>query len=107
MAVQLGKKYKDRISEFVGTATGVHNFLNGCQRVTLSGAKDGKPEDFTFDVQQLEDEFGKAADDDYEAEATKQVSRLNRVLGRNEQAAPEVKAEPKRKGGPRPTPGQR
>lgn len=52
--LKLGKKYKDSISGFVGTATGVAEYLYGCRRVQLEGDKDGKPEDFWFDEQRLE-----------------------------------------------------
>lgn len=62
MTVILGNKYRDTISEWEGVATGRFDYLNGCQRVMLAGSKDGKPEEFVFDVQQLVDLDGNPAD---------------------------------------------
>lgn len=104
MSVELGKTYTDEISGWKGVASGVHSYLNGCQRVTLSGSlKDGNPGEFVFDVQQLVDEAGRPADEDFVREAQLQVSRLNRLLRRRPPSA-EKKAH--RTGGPRPTPGR-
>lgn len=53
----LGKKVRCIVSGFEGIATAVHNFLNGCERVTVQQAvdKDGKlPEEKWFDVDQVE-----------------------------------------------------
>lgn len=50
----LGNRYSDPISGWEGTATARYEYLNGCVRVELSGAdKDGKPDAYVFDVQQL------------------------------------------------------
>lgn len=54
-AVVLGDRYRDRVSGWEGTATARYEYLNGCVRIELSAAdKDGKPESFVFDVQQIE-----------------------------------------------------
>ena len=55
MKVELGKKYRDPVSGWSGTATAIHTYLWGCRRVTIEGSdKDGKPESFTFDEPQLQ-----------------------------------------------------
>lgn len=53
-SITLGKKYRDEITGFEGTATGVSVFLNGCIRAILEG-KDSKgdPDGLTFDEQRL------------------------------------------------------
>ena len=53
----LGKKVKDKVSNFTGIATGRHTFLAGCDRYTVQPEveKDGKlPECQTFDEPQLQ-----------------------------------------------------
>ncbi len=53
--IELGAKVRDRVSGWVGIATARYEYLNGCERYELSGTdKDGKPEAFVFDVQQLQ-----------------------------------------------------
>jgi hypothetical protein len=55
--MQLGSRYRDRVSGFVGVAVSCHSYLNGCNRITLQPSvdKDGKlPECQTFDEPQLE-----------------------------------------------------
>lgn len=53
--VELGSKVRDRVSGWEGTATARYEYLNGCERYEVSAHdKDGKPEGFVFDVQQLE-----------------------------------------------------
>jgi len=54
--IELGKKYRDRISGFTGIATGRHEYLNGCVRITITATElhDGKPVDpQTFDTEDL------------------------------------------------------
>lgn len=54
MSIELGRQYRDPISGWEGTATCRYEYLNGCVRVEISGAdKDGKPEAFVFDQEQL------------------------------------------------------
>ncbi len=53
----LGKKVKDKVSGFIGVATGKHTFLAGCDRYSVQPPvdKEGKlPEIQTFDDPQLE-----------------------------------------------------
>lgn len=55
--IKLGNEYKDVISGFVGIAVAKTEWINGCNRVTLSPKldKDGKIQDSCcFDVEQLE-----------------------------------------------------
>ena len=53
--VILGERYRDVVSGWEGVATARYEYMNGCVRIELGGAdKDGKPESFVFDVQQLE-----------------------------------------------------
>lgn len=42
--INLGNKYKDKVSGFIGIAVARHIYLNGCERVTLQPEidKDGK-----------------------------------------------------------------
>ena len=54
--IALGHKYRDRMSGFEGIATGRHEYLNGCMRVTLSSTelREGKPvEGQSFDSEDL------------------------------------------------------
>lgn len=54
-SVILGHKYRDTVSGWTGVATSRHEYMNGCIRITIEGAdKDGKPEGYIFDVQQIE-----------------------------------------------------
>ncbi len=53
--IVLGSKVKDVVSGYTGIAVARYDYLNGCERYEVGGAdKDGKPESFIFDVQQLE-----------------------------------------------------
>jgi hypothetical protein len=55
--VKLGDKVKDRITGFTGIATGRHEYLTGCTRITIEPQelKDGKPvASEWFDVQRVE-----------------------------------------------------
>ena len=52
---ELGAVAKDRVSGWEGTITARYEYVNGCERYEISGSdKDGKPESFVFDAQQLE-----------------------------------------------------
>ena len=95
MPVELGRKYRDTISGWEGVATGRYDYLNGCQRVSLSGAKDGKPEEYVFDVQQLIDIVtGIPADDEFSS--VKPVKAKKKAVARVKE----------RVGGPRSTPSR-
>lgn len=51
----LGNRYRDAVSKWEGVATARYEYMNGCVRVELSGCdKDGKPDSFAFDVEQVE-----------------------------------------------------
>ena len=55
--VQLGRRYRDRISGFMGIAIGNGTYLYGCAQILLKpeGCKDGKPlEGQWFDIQRME-----------------------------------------------------
>jgi hypothetical protein len=52
--IALGKKCRDTITGFEGTATGRFEYLHGCVRWNLTGVLNGEPKDFTFDEPQLE-----------------------------------------------------
>lgn len=53
--LKLGVKARDVVSGWEGTITSRHEYLNGCVRYEIAGTdKDGKPEDFVFDEQQIE-----------------------------------------------------
>lgn len=52
--IELGATVRDVVSGYEGTITARYEYLNGCERYEVSGAdKDGKPEAWVFDVQQL------------------------------------------------------
>lgn len=54
--IDLGKKYKDRVTGFTGIAMARHDYLNGCARITLQSTelREGKPVDgHTFDIEDL------------------------------------------------------
>lgn len=58
MKIQLGKTYRDTITEFVGKATGEVHYISGCDQVLLMPKvdKDGKKLDGEwFDVQRVEE----------------------------------------------------
>lgn len=53
--VVLGARHRDTVSGWEGVATARYHYMNGCVRIELSASdKDGKPEGFVFDVQQVE-----------------------------------------------------
>jgi len=57
--VILGQKYRDSVSGWVGVATARYEYMNGCVRIELSGAdKDGKPDGYVVDIQQVEEVEG-------------------------------------------------
>jgi hypothetical protein len=52
--IKLGEKYRDQVSGWEGTVTCRYSYMNGCVRYEVSARdKDGKPEAFVFDEQQL------------------------------------------------------
>lgn len=53
--VQLGHKYRDTITGLTGTAMSRSTFLYGCVRVGIEAVIEGKPEEFWFDEQRLEE----------------------------------------------------
>lgn len=54
-SIELGSTARDRVSNWEGTVTARYEYMNGCERHEVSGAdKDGKPEAFVFDAQQIE-----------------------------------------------------
>lgn len=53
--IPLGSKCRDTVSGWQGVATGRYEYMNGCVRYEISAHdKDGKPESFVFDEQQIE-----------------------------------------------------
>lgn len=53
--IEVGARYRDTVSGWEGTATAVYFYMNGCVRVEIgANDKDGKPESFVFDEQQIE-----------------------------------------------------
>ena len=49
-----GDRVRDEVSRWEGAVTAKYVYWNGCVRYEVSGAdKDGKPESFVFDEQQL------------------------------------------------------
>lgn len=59
--IKLGKKYKDVVTGFTGTATAETTFQFGCIRYCLESAelKDGTPVECWFDEQRLKAVSGK------------------------------------------------
>lgn len=54
MTVTLGNRYQDKVSGWEGIATARYEYLNGCVRYEIAfHDKDGKPEAFVFDEDQL------------------------------------------------------
>lgn len=52
---ELGAKARDVVSGWEGIITAEYRYMNGCLRYEISGAdKEGKPEGFVFDSQQIE-----------------------------------------------------
>lgn len=58
MAAELGKRYRDKISGFEGTATGRSIYLYGCEQILLVAADEGnvEPKSYWFDEQRLVDD---------------------------------------------------
>lgn len=54
VTVELGKKYRDKVSGYEGVATAVTEFLYACRRVTLDSFAEGEVKQFSFDEPQLE-----------------------------------------------------
>ena len=57
MKVKLGDKVKDKVTGFKGVVVSIHNYLNGCARLTVQPKlkKDGTmPGTETFDEPQLQ-----------------------------------------------------
>jgi len=53
--LKLGDRARDTVSGWEGTATGRFEYMNGCVRWSIAASdKDGKPEEFVFDEQQIE-----------------------------------------------------
>jgi hypothetical protein len=53
--LKLGSKARDTVSGWEGTLTARYEYMNGCVRYEVSASdKDGKPEAFVFDQQQIE-----------------------------------------------------
>lgn len=54
MRIELGTRCSDTVSGWSGVATARYEYMNGCVRYEVAAAdKDGKPESFVFDEQQL------------------------------------------------------
>ena len=55
--VVLGKKYRDIVTGYEGTATAIVFFLNGCERVTLERwvESEASLKELTFDAPRLKD----------------------------------------------------
>jgi len=67
MKIELGKKYRDKVTGFEGVATGHHKWLTGCDTLSLQPPvdKDGKvPGTQGFDINRLEE----VADEQVEVE---------------------------------------
>lgn len=51
--IKLGNKYRDTITGFEGTATGKHEYIHGCTRITLSALSGGDIKECSFDAPAL------------------------------------------------------
>lgn len=52
--VELGLKYRDKVSGWTGIATGIFFYMNGCVRIALdSKDENGKPHTEVFDQEQI------------------------------------------------------
>lgn len=52
--IELGDRVKDGLSGWEGIAAGRYEYLNGCVRIGIAGKdKDGAPEEYVFDEQQV------------------------------------------------------
>ena len=58
--IELGTKYRDRVTGFEGTAVARHSYLHGCTRITLQAMQDGDLKEYTFDAPSLQALDGKA-----------------------------------------------
>lgn len=55
MKIELGKKYRCKITGYEGVATGEVHYISGCNQVLLAAeAKDGQCNSEWFDVQRVE-----------------------------------------------------
>jgi hypothetical protein len=53
--IELGKRGRDSVSGWEGVLTARYEYMNGCVRYELSSKdKDGKPQGYVFDEQQIE-----------------------------------------------------
>jgi len=53
--IKLGERYRDTATGFEGTATSIHFYQHGCERVTIKGInKNGEIVDYAFDAPELE-----------------------------------------------------
>ena len=56
MKIDLGKKYRCKITGYEGVATGFCEYISGCNQVLLAhSARDGESKSHWFDVQRLEE----------------------------------------------------
>jgi len=53
--LELGIKYKDHITGFVGTAIAITRYLSGCDRVLLQGRCAEDIKEYWFDIVRLDD----------------------------------------------------
>lgn len=51
--IELGQKYRDSITGFEGVATGRHEYIHGCTRITLENLHDGQVKREAFDAPAL------------------------------------------------------
>lgn len=51
--IQLGEKYRDTVTGFEGTAIGRHQYLHGCERITLQSLEGGDIKEYSFDAPSL------------------------------------------------------
>ena len=51
--IVLGDRYVDKQTEIEGTATAIHFYQHGCERVTLETVVAGKIEEYGFDAPRL------------------------------------------------------
>jgi hypothetical protein len=94
--VTLGRTYRDKVTGFVGVATGRHEYLTGCVRFALEAvaAEPGKPpEDAVFDE-------GRLVEVEWRRETGQWV--LVEVVDQTSDADPAAPA----KGGPRSVPSR-
>ena len=52
--IQLGEQYRDTVTGFEGTAVGRHQYLHGCERITLQAMTEGGDiKEYSFDTPAL------------------------------------------------------